>query len=125
MKINQLNHTALPVQNLEKSCQFYQNVLGLAPIARPAFNFPGAWVGMGDQQELHLISKGTIFEVPPLDRHFAFRVDDIHAFAAHLQEQQIEFVGPKCRPDRALQIVLRDPDGHVIELCTKPGIAPD
>ena len=55
MKAKQLNHVALHVANVEKSCVFYQDILLLEPIARPAFDFPGAWFRLGVDQELHLI----------------------------------------------------------------------
>ena len=127
MRINQLNHVALHVQDVERSVAFYRDVLQLPQIDRPAFNFPGAWFQLGDatgedRQELHLIGRNQpkhgddAFSVPR-ERHFAMKVDDIDAAAAHLREHGIEFTGPNPRPDGAKQIFLRDPDEHVIELC--------
>jgi len=47
MKINSLHHVSLTVTDLERSRRFYREVLGLQEIARPAFNFPGAWFQLG------------------------------------------------------------------------------
>ena len=120
MKITQINHTALPVDDLERSCHFYTDLLGLKLIPRPAFTFPGAWFGIGNNQQLHLIARGVFFNPGPRERHFALLVNDLDAFACHLREKGIEFIGPKRRPDGAMQIFLPDPDGHTIELCMMP-----
>ena len=129
MRINQLNHIAIHVHDLDRSVAFYRDVLQLPEIDRPAFSFPGAWFKLGDgegedRQELHMIGRdapkrGGSFDVPS-ERHFAFKVDDIHAAADHLRTHNLEFRGPNPRPDGAQQIFVRDPDGHVIELCTLP-----
>ncbi len=120
MNIRQLNHAAIPVDDVERSRQFYADVLGLQEIARPAFGFPGAWFRIGVDQELHLIGRGTRFVPGPSDRHFAMMVDEIDAWAAHLGNRGVEFTDPKPRPDGAYQIFLADPDGHFIELFTAP-----
>lgn len=117
MKVTQLNHVALHVADLAVSDAFYENVLGLKKIERPAFPFPGSWFRLGDDQELHLIARPIEGELQPRERHWALKVDDLDAFVAHLQQKNIEFTGPKPRPDGVRQVFLRDPDGHVIELC--------
>jgi len=121
MKITQLNHVAIHVADLDRSVQFYRDILKLEPMHRPDFGFPGAWFRIGgppDFQELHLIGRQVEKLTPPRERHFAFMIDDSQAWADALRNQGISFTGPKARPDGALQIFLRDPDDHVIELCT-------
>ncbi|MEX0654117.1 MAG: VOC family protein [Phycisphaeraceae bacterium] len=127
MKITQLNHVAVHVVNLAASERFYGEVLGLAQMDRPAFNFAGAWFRIGVDQELHLIARQPKDDEPytiPTERHFALMVDDADAAAARLRERGVDFRGPNLRPDRAKQIFLRDPDGHVVELCSVPGAGP-
>ena len=63
MKTTQLNHVALHVADVDKSCAFYRDVLQLEPMPRPNFDFPGAWFRLGADQELHLIGD----RVEPLD----------------------------------------------------------
>lgn len=120
MKVTQLNHVAIHVRDVDASCRFYREVLGLESMPRPAFGFPGAWFRLGVDQELHLIGRPVSVESIPRERHFALMVDDIMAFEAHLKAAGVSFTGPKARPDGAHQIFLQDPDGHVIELCTPP-----
>ena len=121
MKIHELNHVALHVSDVARSCEFYSRVLRLESMPRPAFDFPGAWFRLGTQQELHLIGRPDA-PVEPRSRnnHFALRVDDIAAWEEHLRKVGADFRPPKLRPDGASQIFLRDPDGHYIELFTPP-----
>jgi len=119
MKIHELNHVAVHVADVERSCAFYRDVLRLEMIPRPAFDFPGAWFRLGASQELHLIGR-RMEPVPPVNvnNHFALRVDDIAAWEKHLQQVGAAFRPRKQRPDGAWQIFLRDPDGHFVELFT-------
>lgn len=121
MKIAELNHVALLVTDVQRSCEFYLRVMKLTPIPRPAFDFPGAWFQLGTNQELHLIG-GRSEQIVSGNRsnHFALRTDDIEAWEKHLTSVSADFLPKKLRPDGAEQIFLRDPDGHTIELCAPP-----
>jgi lactoylglutathione lyase len=125
MKTSQLNHVALHVADVEKSREFYQGLLQLEPIERPAFAFPGAWFRLGADQELHLIGERVepVTGAQSRGNHWALMVDDIGAWEAYFQEKSVEYVPRRTRPDGAYQIYVSDPDGHCLELCTEPGIA--
>lgn len=117
----ELNHVAIHVADVEKSCAFYRDILRLEPMARPGFVFPGAWFRLGTFQELHIIGER---KEPVISHnrgnHFALRVDDLEAWQAHFKKHGVEYRPPQRRPDGATQIFLRDPDGHTIELFTPP-----
>ena len=119
MTIHELNHVAIHVADVARSCAFYKDVLKLKPLPRPAFDFPGAWFRLGTTQELHLIGR-PLTSVPPenSNNHFALRVDDLAAWEEYLKMMGAEHRPKKQRPDGAWQIFLRDPDGHFIELFT-------
>jgi len=122
MKILELNHVAIVVSDVEKSCEFYGRVLSLEQIPRPAFDFPGAWFRLGAAQELHIIGGRTW---PPAasrqrDNHFALRVEDLEAWHHHLRPLGVIVRGPVKRPDGATQIFIGDPDGHLVELFSYP-----
>jgi len=121
MQILELNHVALLVADLDRSCEFYLRVLKLQPIPRPAFDFPGAWFRLGTQQELHLIGERAEPVISgSRSNHFALQVSEIEAWEKHLVSVSADFRPKKLRPDGAEQIFVRDPDGHVIELCSPP-----
>ena len=121
MKILELNHVAIHVADVARSVEFFRRVLRLEQIERPAFDFPGAWFRLGAQQELHLIgNRDEPVSSGARSNHFALRVDDTVAWEEHLKQVGVDFRPRKPRPDGAMQIFLRDPDGHFIELFTMP-----
>lgn len=124
MQIHELNHVAIHVSDVARSCEFYGSVLKLEPLPRPAFTFPGAWFRLGSCQELHIIGE----RVDPVfshnrGNHFALRTDNLEDWEAHFRKVGASYLPPKLRPDGARQIFLKDPDGHSIELFTPPPAA--
>jgi catechol 2,3-dioxygenase-like lactoylglutathione lyase family enzyme len=130
MNIRKADHVAFLVTDVERSRQFYTQVLGMQEIARPKnFDFPGAWFSKNNFQ-IHLIGEeveGRTRQVNPgylaneLARgkatHLAFEVDDLEAVQQHLRAQGVEIVGgPRPRGDGVQQLYICDPDGYVIEL---------
>jgi catechol 2,3-dioxygenase-like lactoylglutathione lyase family enzyme len=120
MKILELDHVALHVKDLEASCKFYGDVMGLQSLPRPAFNFTGAWFRLGEHHELHLIGGRE----KPVDshrqgNHFALRAENLDPWENHFKQIGFTKYLRKFRPDGAGQIFLEDPDGHVIELTAK------
>lgn len=126
--VEALHHVSLPVTDLERSRRFYREVLGLEEIARPPFDFPGAWYRVGGGQ-LHLIVHATpTLRTGPIDSHdvhLAFRVRSYRAALAALRARgyssdatdamkrvREQPTGKAGFP----QIFLLDPDRHVIEL---------
>jgi catechol 2,3-dioxygenase-like lactoylglutathione lyase family enzyme len=76
--------------DVENSIQFYQNILGLEELARPAFDFPGAWFRLGVNQELHLIGIRTEPVVSgSRSNHFALEVLDLRAWEDHLIQKTL------------------------------------
>src|ERR1051326_4564761 len=80
MEIAAIHHIALTVRDLERSKEFYREILSLEEIGRPPFTFPGAWFQLGESQQIHLIVHDrATFREKPLDTrdiHFAVRVPD-------------------------------------------------
>lgn len=130
MQIAAIHHVSLTVIDLERSRAFYRDVLGLAEIARPNFNFPGAWFQVGAAQQLHLIvhPHSTFREGKGLDtrdNHFAVRVNDYWATAEFLrslgyrEDATDEFRKLILNPHATAgfpQMYILDPDRHVIEI---------
>ena len=129
MKIKTLHHVSLPATDLERSKRFYRDVLGLAEIQRPPFDFPGAWFALGDDQ-LHLIvhDGATLRGAKGLDSrdvHFAVRVE---SFRTALERLRSEGYGEDADDDALRikvsphatagfpQIYVLDPDRNVVEI---------
>lgn len=129
LTLESLHHVSIPVADLERSKQFYQEVLGLPEIERPPFDFPGAWYQLGDRQ-LHLIvhTNSTFREgktVDSRDIHFAIRIDSYWKTREYLRskgfhpEAEDEFKKMKEDPHSIAgwpQLYIMDPDRNVIEL---------
>jgi len=132
IKVQHIDHVTLVVKSVAASRRFYVELLGMEEVARPAFDFAGAWFQAGATL-IHLIEEhdrsgpaGFPDEVlikSSRNHHFAFEVADAYAAAEALKARNIELVDDaKQRPDGAVQVFLTDPDGHVVELCTShPG----
>jgi catechol 2,3-dioxygenase-like lactoylglutathione lyase family enzyme/uncharacterized protein YunC (DUF1805 family) len=131
LKVKCIDHVTLVVSDLERSKQFYCGVLGMECVTRPGFDFPGMWFQAGATQ-IHLIlahpgSAPAGFPAPPeyarpgRTFHFAFEVADGKTAAAHLQAAGVPMKGePRFRPDGCLQLFCYDPDGHVVEVFSRP-----
>ena len=130
MKISSFDHVSLPVRDLERSKEFYRDVLGLTQIERPPFNNIGAWMAAGTL-EIHLTvnMEVPLRPAPVVDTgavHFAARVADFDGTRRHLEA--LGYDSTLASGDR-MQLVLRldgpapykqlyivDPDNHVIEI---------
>ncbi|HET6342297.1 MAG TPA: VOC family protein [Gemmatimonadota bacterium] len=119
--IDSLHHVALSVTDLDRAKHFYGEVLGLEELERPAFDFPGAWYGLGNGQ-LHLIVhssprslRGTT-QVDSRDGHFAVRVRDYDQAVARLLAYGVPMKESPMNVTPWSQIYVTDPDGNVIEL---------
>jgi catechol 2,3-dioxygenase-like lactoylglutathione lyase family enzyme len=120
LSIRELNHVMIRVSDLAASMRFYGETLGLRALPRPAFDFPGAWFALG-QQELHLVADPKPPSGPKGHHHFAIWVED-HA-AAHrdlMDKGWPHLRGPQLRPDGVAQLFVTDPDGYVLELMSAP-----
>jgi glyoxylase I family protein len=118
MPIQSIHHVSLIVADSARALTFYHDLLGLAPVDRPAMDFPGAWLAIGDGQ-LHLLElpnpdpvEGRPAHVGR-DRHLALGIDQLAPLEARLRAAGVTF--SRSRSGRAA-IFCRDPDGNGIEI---------
>jgi glyoxylase I family protein len=114
-------HVSLVVSDLKRARAFYEGILGLMPMRRPAdLMFPGVWYFLGPQ-ELHLIEAPDT-NINPL-QHVAIEVTDIRAACAELRSHKIHTVTDlKAGSSGYHATYCYDPDGNRIELCQPIGV---
>ena len=131
MQIESLHHVSIPVSDIERSKRFYSETLGLEPMARPPFDFPGAWFRLGQNQALHLIvhphsTFRTGKGVDSRDIHFAIRVKNYAEAVEYLRSKgfredaaETDLSKMRTNPHATAgfpQIYILDPDRNVIEI---------
>uniref|UniRef100_A0A0R0FME2 Glyoxalase/fosfomycin resistance/dioxygenase domain-containing protein n=1 Tax=Glycine max TaxID=3847 RepID=A0A0R0FME2_SOYBN len=109
LQLKSLNHISIVCASVEKSVDFYVNVLGFSPIKRPSsLDFNGAWLfnyGIG----IHLLQSEDpegmpkLVPINPKDNHISFQ----HSSGGkRLQQMKIEYVKNRV-----------EENGMMIEIC--------
>ncbi|MBC7743890.1 MAG: VOC family protein [Flavobacterium sp.] len=118
-----LNHIAVFVNDLQKSTDFYTNIIGLEIMEEPFKDGRHTWFTLGTQGHLHLISGAKKGMEQIKDRHICFSVGSVEMFIENLNKNKIEFTNwkgdsktPTVRVDGVKQIYFQDPDGYWIEI---------
>ncbi|WP_448563231.1 lactoylglutathione lyase [Trichothermofontia sp.] len=121
-----LLHTMLRVGNLEKSLQFYCEVLGMKLLRRqdyPGGEFTLAFVGYGDEAN-HTVLELTYnwgvdhYNLGDAYGHIAIGVEDIYATCDEIRAkggQVVREPGPMKHGSTVIAFVT-DPDGYKVEL---------
>jgi catechol 2,3-dioxygenase-like lactoylglutathione lyase family enzyme len=131
-KLSGVIETALYVDDLDRACAFYTDVLGLEPLTSDsrflAFD-------VGGRNVLLLFRRGATLEtvhlpggtIPPHDGNgpihaaFAIATDELPAWEERLGEHDVAIEGRTDWPRGGRSIYFRDPDNHLLELVT-PGV---
>lgn len=121
-----LLHTMLRVGNLEKSLQFYCDVLGMTLLRQkdyPGGKFTLAFVGYGDESDHTVLELTHNWGVDSYDLgegygHIALGVDDIYKTCEEIKARGGKVVrepGPMKHGSTVIAFVS-DPDGYKVEL---------
>lgn len=119
-------HTMLRVSDLNRSLDFYTNVLGMKLLRQqdyPAGEFTLAFVGFGDESETAVLELTYNWGEHQYDLgdgygHIAIEVDDVYAAAERIRAKGGKILrepGPMNAGDTIIAFVA-DPDGYPIEL---------
>lgn len=117
------NHLALSVVDIDRSVDFYKNVLNLSEITNRTKTEGVRWFSLGEGKELHLIS--IVKEKVTINKavHVALTTSDFDNFVMKLERENIiysDWPGTpnkiNIRPDGIKQIFFQDPNGYWIEV---------
>lgn len=121
-----LLHTMLRVGNLDRSIEFYRDVLGMTLLRRqdyPEGRFTLAFIGYGEEANHTVIELTHNWDTPSYDLgngygHIAIGVNDVYAACEKIRAAGGKIVrepGPMKHGTTILAFV-EDPDGYRIEL---------
>ncbi len=130
MPLTELNHFLIRANDLERTKDFYCEVLGFEVMPRPDFPFPGYWLGVNGKIQVHMAQGGVpnaelYYLGSPRNAakdnsgvidHVAFLATEPEKFMKRFKE-----LGVHCRPrsfpeSELYQLFIKDPDGLTIEL---------
>ena len=124
--VTKLLHTRYRVNDLEKTVDFYKEVLGLAEIRRHKSPRGSELVFLKTQGSEELIeicsypASGPVVVGPDLT-HLAFEVDDLDAFAKHAAAKGYPLSdGPTTSSSGTTFAFIDAPEGYEIELIQAP-----
>ena len=130
MPLTELNHYLLVAKDLERTKNFYCDVLGLELADRPDFGFPGYWLKVGDEICVHLASQAPnqirdtfLLKKHPRGTngsgqvdHIAFLAKDAEGVRKRIQKKGVEMHYRSFPDAKLFQIFLKDPNDVTIEL---------
>ena len=125
MKVGRWLHTRLRVENLEKSQDFYKNVLGLKELSRSTSPRGSTLVFLqpeagGECLELCHYPQGGAVRGPADLLHLAFEVEDLEAFGRHATAKGYPWSEPPTQTQEGAQFAFLDaPEGYEIEIMQK------
>jgi catechol 2,3-dioxygenase-like lactoylglutathione lyase family enzyme len=130
MPLTELNHYFVRANDLERTKDFYVNVLGFEVMPRPNFPFPGYWLGINGKIQVHMgpagipnqemyylgTPKGAATDHAGVVDHIAFLASEPEKFVKKFKEKGMSF-RPRSLPESELfQLFIKDPNGLTIEL---------
>jgi catechol 2,3-dioxygenase-like lactoylglutathione lyase family enzyme len=129
LSVQALEHVTIRCAQLQRTRDFYVELMGLTEGERPNFPFRGHWLYLGAIPVVHLVEAsdsagawGRDIVIPKAEDgtgsfdHVAFRGDDFAAMRARLQKAGVTFK-ERVVPGGALsQLFVPDPEGVLVEI---------
>ena len=115
-----LNHANIVTARLPETVDFFVRVLGLRVGPRPAFNFAGAWLYLGDQPVIHLVEQAAPRDPRGALDHVSFTTPDFDGALRRLDQISVAYRASDIPSGFGRQAFLIDPNGVTIELTEVP-----
>jgi lactoylglutathione lyase len=122
-------HTMLRVGNLDRSLDFYCNILGMNLLRRkdyPGGEFTLAFVGYGPESDTAVLELThnwgtTTYDLGNAYGHIALEVDDIYQTCADIKAKggQVTREPGPMKHGTTVIAFIQDPDGYKVELIQK------
>ncbi|MDG2087454.1 MAG: VOC family protein [Arenicellaceae bacterium] len=132
MPLKQLDHFSLRTLEVEKTRDFYVDILGLTVGDRPNFDFPGYWLYIAGQAVVHIVGidkddpQGLIDYLGEVDidniegsgsvDHLAFVATKPEQLRVHLEEKAIPYREREVPSLNLYQIFIDDPNQVTVEI---------
>ena len=132
MALKTFEHVLILADDVDKTKDFYVDILGLNIGYRPNFQFKGYWLYLDENPKaacIHLAMRkqdtGQDYYIGKKDDvksgsgaidHVAFNADDIEGMKAKLEKISIEYTHRKVPGFPLEQLFIMDPDGVKVEL---------
>ena len=132
MALKTFEHVLILADDVDKTKDFYVDILGLNIGYRPDFPFKGYWLYLNENPKaacIHLAMRkqdtGQDYYIGKKDDvksgsgaidHVAFNADDIESMKAKLEKISIEYTHRKVPGFPLEQLFIMDPDGVKVEL---------
>lgn len=140
MSLSHIEHFLVQTEDMEKTRDWYVDVLGMKVGPHPDFKFPVCWLYVGDEPVVHIAEGGkgvsenrkqylgqqseATYGSGVVD-HIAFRATGLQSMLDHLNAKNIEFKQRQVDDQGLYQLFMFDPNGVKIELNFAAGEAAD
>lgn len=125
MIVLNLFHVAVKTANLKATVEFYTKVVGLKEFDRPAFDFPGAWLGLQGPTGIPIIhvyagkpalaGKDAVEVGTGAIDHVSLSVVGYHEVRAQIQKYNLDWRELEIPGGSIWQMFVYDPNGIMIE----------
>ena len=130
MPVTEINHYFVRANDLERTKQFYCDMLGFEVMPRPDFPFPGYWLGVNGKIQVHMGPHGvpnselyylgtspkSAIDNSGVVDHIAFLATEPEKFAKRFDETGLAARRRYFPEFQLFQMFVKDPNGLTIEL---------
>ena len=132
MALSHIEHYLIAAHDMERTRDWYRDVLGMEEGWHPDFGFPVYWMYLGAKDAVHIgrsakhasesqktylgrIGEDSGAGTGAID-HIAFRAKGLKDTMAHLRRHKIEFNERRANGQALYQLFMVDPNGVKVEL---------
>ena len=131
MPLSHIEHFLLQTADMQKTREWYVDVLGMRVGPSPDFKFPVFWLYLGDRDVIHVTAGGAntsenrkqyvgqqsdATSGTGVIDHMAFRATGLSDMMEHLTRHKVAFTKRMVNDQGLFQLFLMDPNGIKVEL---------